>query len=113
MRTRLAELGVPIPGWTTATTPAEVDAFVTEYGGQAVAKTARGGYDGKGVRMISSSADVADWLEALADGEQLLLEERVSFTRELAQLIARRDNSTRWRLRRGHCSGTRFGRCRF
>ena len=90
MRTRLAELGVPIPGWTTATTPAEVDAFVTEYGGQAVAKTARGGYDGKGVRMISSSADVADWLEALADGEQLLLEERVSFTRELAQLIARR-----------------------
>ncbi len=90
MRTRLAELDVPIPGWTTATTPAEVDAFVTEYGGRAVAKTARGGYDGKGVRMISSSADVADWLEALADGEQLLLEERVSFTRELAQLIARR-----------------------
>jgi 5-(carboxyamino)imidazole ribonucleotide synthase len=40
--------------------------------------------------MISSGADVADWLEALADGEELMLEERVSFTRELAQLIARR-----------------------
>ena len=90
MRTRLGELGVPMPGWSTATTKAEVDAFVSEYGGTSVVKTARGGYDGKGVRMITSSNDVTDWLDALAGDEQLLLEERVTFTRELAQLIARR-----------------------
>ena len=90
MRKRLAELGVPVPGWATATTAVEVDAFIAEFSGRAVVKTARGGYDGKGVRMISSSAECLDWLDALADGEQLLLEERVTFTRELAQLIARR-----------------------
>lgn len=90
MRNRLSELGVPVPGWSTATTRAEVDDFVSEYGGHAVAKTARGGYDGKGVRMITSSHDVTDWLDALEGDEQLLLEERVTFTRELAQLIARR-----------------------
>lgn len=90
MRRRLGELGVPIPGWAVATTPAEIDAFLSEYGGRAVVKTARGGYDGKGVRMITSADEVADWLGALADGEQLLLEEWVSFRRELAQLIARR-----------------------
>lgn len=90
MRTRLAELGVPMPGWSTATTAADIDSFLAEYDGHAVVKTARGGYDGKGVRMIRSTAEAADWLDALADGEALLLEERVSFTRELAQLIARR-----------------------
>ena len=90
MRSRLGELGVPMPGWAVATTGADVTAFLIEYGGRAVAKTARGGYDGKGVRMITSADEVADWLDALADGEHLLLEEWVSFRRELAQLIARR-----------------------
>jgi 5-(carboxyamino)imidazole ribonucleotide synthase len=55
-----------------------------------VAKTARGGYDGKGVRVITSAAEVADWLELLAPGESLLVEEFVEFRRELSQLIARR-----------------------
>ncbi len=90
MRKRLAELGVPIPGWAEVTTVAEVDAFVAEYGGRAVVKTARGGYDGKGVRVVSSGTEVADWFAALAQGEALLVEEFVSFTRELAQMIARR-----------------------
>ncbi|MBK5238258.1 MAG: 5-(carboxyamino)imidazole ribonucleotide synthase [Actinomycetales bacterium] len=90
MRARLAELGIPVPGWTRASTAADVDAFLLEYGGRGVAKTARGGYDGKGVRVITSSTDVADWLTALAPGEALLLEEFVEFRRELAQLVARR-----------------------
>ena len=90
MRTRLSELGVPIPGWAVAATTSDVTAFLEEYGGRAVVKTARGGYDGKGVRMITSAEEVADWLDALAAGEHLLLEEWVSFRRELAQLIARR-----------------------
>ncbi len=90
MRRRLGELGVPMPGWTMATTSADVTSFLAEYGGRAVAKTARGGYDGKGVRMITSADEVADWLSALAEGELLLLEEWISFRRELAQQIARR-----------------------
>lgn len=90
MRARLTELGIPVPGWARAESAADVDAFLLEYGGRAVAKTARGGYDGKGVRVITSSADVGEWLNLLAPGEALLLEELVEFRRELAQLVARR-----------------------
>ena len=53
-------------------------------------KTPIGGYDGKGVRVANSSADVADWLSSLElFGGSLLAEEKVSFTRELSQLSAR------------------------
>lgn len=90
MRERLAELGVPVPGWARVTTAQEIDAFVAEYAGRAVVKTSRGGYDGKGVRVVTTAAEVSDWLAALADGEALLVEEFVSFNRELAQMIARR-----------------------
>ena len=92
MRERLSELGIPQPDWARATGPAEVTEFLRDHAGRAVAKTPRGGYDGKGVRMISDVSDVADWLEAGAD---ILLEEVVSFQRELAQQVARRpDGST-------------------
>lgn len=90
MRERLAELGVPVPGWTRAVTPADVDAFLAEWGGRAVAKTPRGGYDGKGVRVITAAAEIADWLGDLAEGQSILLEEFVEFRRELSQMIARR-----------------------
>lgn len=90
MRKRLAELGVPIPGWAQVTTELEIDDFIAEYGGRAVVKTARGGYDGKGVRVVTAGAEVADWLDELPADEALLVEEFVSFSRELAQMIARR-----------------------
>jgi len=90
MRERLAELGIPVPGWTRASSESDVGDFLAEYGGRAVAKTPRGGYDGKGVRVIHSAADIADWLGDLARGESILLEEFVEFRRELAQMIARR-----------------------
>ncbi|MEY4040441.1 MAG: hypothetical protein RLZZ52_1309, partial [Actinomycetota bacterium] len=90
MRERLGDFGIPVPGWMKASTSEHVESFLAEWGGRAVAKTARGGYDGKGVRVITSAAEVADWLELLAPGESLLLEEFVEFRRELSQLIARR-----------------------
>lgn len=90
MRERLAQLGVPVPGWAQVTSAEEVDEFITEYGGRAVAKTARGGYDGKGVRVITSATEISDWLGDLHAGEALLIEEFVRFNRELAQMVARR-----------------------
>jgi 5-(carboxyamino)imidazole ribonucleotide synthase len=87
MRERLHDLGVPQPDWARARSAADVDAFIASHGGRAVAKVARGGYDGKGVRFISSSTEVLDWCES---SEDMLLEEAVTFRRELAQLIARR-----------------------
>jgi 5-(carboxyamino)imidazole ribonucleotide synthase len=90
MRARLAELGLPQPEWAAVTDAASLDAFIADNGGRAVVKTPRGGYDGKGVRVVSAASDAADWLDALAEGEALLAEELVAFSRELAQQIARR-----------------------
>lgn len=92
MRTRLAELGVPQPDWAAVSDAEELQAFLDEHGGRAVVKTPRGGYDGKGVRVVGHGTEAADWFAALAEdahGGQLLVEELVDFRRELAQQIAR------------------------
>lgn len=93
MRAKLSELGLPMPDWAEVTNTYELQEFIDAHGGTAVVKTPIGGYDGKGVAMVSSAADVSEWLspENLAKfGGSLLVEEKVSFTRELAQLCARR-----------------------
>jgi 5-(carboxyamino)imidazole ribonucleotide synthase len=87
MRERLAALGVPIPEWARITEAVQLEEFIADNGGAAVVKTATGGYDGKGVRVVRAAAEAADWL---ATGEPLLAEELVEFRRELAQSIARR-----------------------
>ena len=90
MRARLAELGAPQPDWARVTDLAELQAFLDAHGGRGVVKTPRGGYDGKGVRVVPAAEEAADWFAALADGDALLLEELVPFVRELAQQVARR-----------------------
>lgn len=93
MRERLSELGLPVPDWARVENAEELDAFIAEHGGAAVVKTPRGGYDGKGVRVVRSAAEVAEWFATIVeDGRQgaLLVEELVDFRRELAQLVARR-----------------------
>src|SRR5690242_13874933 len=66
MRERLAAIGVACPAWAAARSSAEVEAFAGEVGWPIVAKTPRGGYDGKGVRVIASTAEVDDWLALAA-----------------------------------------------
>ncbi|MGY4643140.1 5-(carboxyamino)imidazole ribonucleotide synthase [Cellulomonas sp. URHB0016] len=92
MRTRLGELGIPCPRWSVPAAPADLEQFLGTVGGVAVVKVARGGYDGKGVRVVRAATDVSDWFAAAADGSgaQLLVEEKVPFRRELAVLVARR-----------------------
>ena len=101
MRRRLTDIGVACPAWAQVRDAASLQAFGDEVGWPVVVKTPRGGYDGKGVRVVGSPREVADWLTEvardsgrdspgsglLADG--LLAEERVDFVRELAVLIAR------------------------
>jgi len=86
MRERLGGIGLPVPNWARVTTVAELQAFIDDNGGRAVVKTARGGYDGHGVRVVTSAEDAADWFT----GDSLLVEELVEFRRELAQSVARR-----------------------
>ncbi len=93
MRARMAELGMPQPDWAAVSDAAELQDFLDAHGGHAVVKTPRGGYDGKGVRVVSAATEADDWFAALAEdahGGALLVEELVDFTRELAQQVARR-----------------------
>jgi len=86
MRQELSALGLPVPAWASVGNAAELEEFLEAHGGKVIVKTPRGGYDGKGVRVVSDSSEVADWF---ASGAPLLAEELVAFTRELAQLAAR------------------------
>ena len=91
MRRKLAELSLPQPEWMAATTESEVETFLEQHGPKIVVKTPIGGYDGKGVRVISEVSEVSDWLGSISNfGGELLLEQKVEFVRELAQLVARR-----------------------
>lgn len=91
MRKKLAELGLPQPNWAEITSPQELEQFIGIHGPKIVVKTPIGGYDGKGVRVVSSAAEVSDWLENLESfGGSLLAEQKVAFLSEAAQLIARR-----------------------
>ena len=91
MRARMDQLGLPNPPWREVRTEADIASFLEVNGGEAVLKTARGGYDGKGVRIIHSAADARDWLAASVNGgPRLLVEAKVAFSRELAVQVARR-----------------------
>ena len=88
MRARLAELSVPMPAWRVCDSVVDGDAFIADRGGEAIAKTPRGGYDGKGVRVVTRATEVAEWLAA----GPVLMEEKVDFVREVSQLVARRSS---------------------
>ncbi len=90
MRTALAALGAPVPRFAAVDSVADVEAFAVEVGGPVVLKTIRGGYDGRGVVITSSTADAgAAAARYLADGVPILVEERVAMRRELSALVAR------------------------
>ncbi|WP_263598555.1 5-(carboxyamino)imidazole ribonucleotide synthase [Arthrobacter gallicola] len=88
MRAAVDRLGLPNPRWAAVSTVADLVDFGKAAGWPVVLKTPRGGYDGKGVRIIedaAGAAEAADWFT----GSPLLAEEKVPFTRELSALIAR------------------------
>src|SRR5699024_9897378 len=85
MRRRLTDLGVPCPRWAAVSSTAELQTFGDEVGWPVVLKQPVGGYDGKGVRVVHTAADGAEWAQAGA-----LAEEKVEFTSEIAALLARR-----------------------
>ena len=86
MRRALAAVGAPVPRWVEVASAADLDALAAQTGWPLVLKTSRGGYDGKGVRLVQSAAQADDWLER---GVRLLAEERVPFARELSAVVAR------------------------
>ena len=85
MRDRLSALGMPCPRYAPVKDLADVEAFARD-SWPVVLKAVTGGYDGKGVWVCSSAADV---LDVLGHGIELMAEEFVPFERELAVLAAR------------------------
>lgn len=89
MRERLTATGIPCPVNRVVADPDALRAFGDEQGWPVIAKTSRGGYDGKGVWKIDS-AEAADLpFAGLKDGVQIVAEEFVPFARELSALVVR------------------------
>ncbi|MFI7607201.1 5-(carboxyamino)imidazole ribonucleotide synthase [Micromonospora sp. NPDC049366] len=90
MRERLTELGAPVPAWRPVAGPDDLITFGTEVGWPVVLKAARGGYDGRGVWMVTDATHAAELAATLlAGGTELIVEERVPLRRELAVQVAR------------------------
>lgn len=89
MRQHLTQLGHPCPAWWAATSETEIAAALTAAGGEIVVKTPTGGYDGKGVKMISGAVPPGEFASWFDRHDTLLVEERVPYLRELSVLVAR------------------------
>ena len=89
MRAAIDRLELPNPAWASVKDVAELVGFGERTGWPVVLKMPRGGYDGKGVRIVGSAeeaADTGEWFDAMSP---LLAEAKVEFTRELSALVAR------------------------
>lgn len=88
MRQRLASLGAPLPRWQPVSSVGDVRAFADECGYPLVLKATRGGYDGKGVWVVSNEHEAG---EVLSHDQVpgFIAEELVEYTRELSAMVAR------------------------
>lgn len=89
MRAAIDRLELPNPAWASVPDVAALVSFGDETGWPVVLKMPRGGYDGKGVRIVASAeeaAETSEWFDAMSP---LLAEAKVEFTRELSALVAR------------------------
>ncbi len=89
MRERLSAFGAPCPVNRVVADRDGLVAFGDEVGWPVIAKTTRGGYDGKGVFKVEGAEQAGEPFDGLGDGVQILAEEYVPFVRELSALVAR------------------------
>jgi 5-(carboxyamino)imidazole ribonucleotide synthase len=90
MRTRLAEMGAPVPPFSAVLEAADVLRFGALHGWPCVLKAVRGGYDGRGVWMLNTPQSAQRVVpELLAAGTPLMVEQCVPMRRELSALVAR------------------------
>ncbi len=96
-RRELAAAGFPVPPFAHARTAVDVAEFAAEHGWPVVVKAPRGGYDGRGVQIVSDAREAAAALAELPgtrsgapDGA--LLEPALAIEQELAVQVARTDD---------------------
>jgi 5-(carboxyamino)imidazole ribonucleotide synthase len=99
-------LGIDTPAFAAVDDRAGLSAGVAAIGLPAVLKTRRGGYDGKGQRVLRAEPDLDDAWAELGD-TPLILESLVPFDRELSVLVVRGlDGATGcWPLVENHHEG--------
>lgn len=91
-RRRFAEADLPLPRHRIVADRVAAEEALAELGWPAVIKTARGGYDGRGVWVAATAADatrVLDLLTGEAGLPELVVEEAVDIARELAVVVVR------------------------
>ena len=98
-KTFIADLGIPVASFVAVRTAEDVAAATTAldaWGGPAILKTARLGYDGKGQIGVTTAADLAAAVSTLGN-VPCVLEQRVAFAAEISVLAVRgRDGGTRF-----------------
>jgi 5-(carboxyamino)imidazole ribonucleotide synthase len=83
-------LGLETAPFRPVRSPSDLELAVAELGTPAILKTASGGYDGKGQRLIRSAGEIASAFEELGAGEaELILEGWVDFRLEASVVCAR------------------------
>jgi 5-(carboxyamino)imidazole ribonucleotide synthase len=83
MRGRLQALGFPVPEFAPVHDVGDVTRFAEEHSWPVVLKAVRGGYDGRGVWVLSEPPDELP-------GTEVYVEQRVAIVHELAVQVARR-----------------------
>ncbi len=92
-RERHAALGLHVPAFQITGDPNDVHTFARRHGWPLVAKSAQGGYDGRGVWVLRDETDATRFIEDVSGQPGVfVLEEFVPIERELAILVARRPN---------------------
>lgn len=88
-KTYLNTLGIPTTRWAEIKSAQNIEKTLSEWGAkEAIIKTARFGYDGKGQARISKDTDFETSISEFK-GQALILEEIVPFDCEISIIIAR------------------------
>lgn len=90
--TSLGHLRVPVPAFAPAATASDVIAFAADHGWPVVLKARGGGYDGRGVHVVTTPADASRLLPDTrrASEPPWVIEEHLDLAAEFAVLVARR-----------------------
>lgn len=80
---------LPVPNFAIVHTPAECNEILKDFSFPVVIKTCRGGYDGKGQLKLESQADIGKALTFVANHKHCIIEEWISFEREISVLFTR------------------------
>ncbi len=87
-KTFIRELGIPVAPFVAVAAAAEVAAALARFDADAILKTRRLGYDGKGQASLARAGDAAAAFAAIG-GQPAVLEKKLAFAAEVSVLLVR------------------------